>query len=82
LIGRRIQRAARKRALDRGEADPIFEPFSKKLAPGFEKAVIEFLTRPGANVTRLPTISPETEAALARRAEKDRSEATLRIAAE
>jgi hypothetical protein len=60
LIGRRIQRAARKRALDRGEADPILKPFSKQLTPEFEEAVLEFLTRPGAQVTRLPTVSPET----------------------
>jgi hypothetical protein len=40
----RARRAARRRALEKGHADPIFAPFSKKLAPdlaGSRRAVRE-----------------------------------------
>ncbi len=38
-----VRRAARRRALERGEADTIFQPFSKRLAPEFAEAVERFL---------------------------------------
>jgi hypothetical protein len=38
----RASRAARKRALDKGRADPIFQPFSKRLAPDFAEAISRF----------------------------------------
>jgi hypothetical protein len=37
------RRAARRRALEKGHADPIFQPFSKRLAPDFAEAVERFL---------------------------------------
>jgi hypothetical protein len=37
------RRAARRRALERGAADPMFEPFSKRLAPDFQAAVDRFM---------------------------------------
>lgn len=39
----RARRAARLRALKRGEADPLFQPFSKRLAPDFAEAVERFM---------------------------------------
>lgn len=42
-FGSRVRRAARRRALERGEADPIFRPFSKRLATEFQAAIDEFL---------------------------------------
>lgn len=35
----RARRAARLRALKRGDADPIFQPFSKRITPDFAEAV-------------------------------------------
>jgi hypothetical protein len=39
----RARRAARRRALEKGRADPIFQPFTKRLAPDFAEAVERFL---------------------------------------
>ena len=47
-LGLRMRRAARARALQRGEADPIFRPFSKTLTPGFQNAVERYLAERGA----------------------------------
>ena len=46
----RTIRAAAQRgaALARGAADPIFQPFSKRIAPGFAEAVERFLAEHGA----------------------------------
>ena len=44
-FGSRVRRAARRRALERGEADTIFQPFSKRLAPEFAEAVERFLAK-------------------------------------
>lgn len=39
----RARRAARRRALEKGRADAMFLPFSKKLAPDFAEAVERFI---------------------------------------
>ncbi|QGM97789.1 hypothetical protein [Methylocystis parvus] len=41
--GRLIQRARRAKALKRGEADPIFLPGTRKLAPDFQEALDRFM---------------------------------------
>lgn len=40
----RIRRINRRKALARGEADPIFQLFSKRLAPDFQAAVERLLS--------------------------------------
>jgi hypothetical protein len=38
-----MRRVHRRKALERGAADPIFQPGSKRLAPDFAEAVERFL---------------------------------------
>ena len=69
----RARRMHRRKALERGEATPIFEPFSKRLAPEFQKAIDEAQRR-GVAVTRIPTISPSTREALEHTNERARGD--------
>jgi hypothetical protein len=49
--GRLMRRLRRAKALKRGEADPIFEPFSKRLAPGFREAIGRFMAERKARLS-------------------------------
>lgn len=69
----RMRRHWRRKALERGEATPIFEPFSKRLAPEFQKAIDEARRR-GLPVTRLPTVSAATREALEHTNERARGD--------